>query len=273
MKPFRSHRVPLRGLEHHVLTWGDPAAPTPFLAPGWMDVAAPFQFPLPPLPPDWSVPGPAPGGGGGGGGPAPPPPCAPLILVVGAINNEVSRFLPGGFYYKTFMWPQSFWKHVYEPFIRRAAGLGKAPEGRDPDTYEQIHVHCDVLVIGGGVAGLAAAEAAAANGAKVIIADENPHLGGLADISGGTIDGQSLPDWSAATGAKLYAAENVHVLNRTTVVGHWHHNFVMLFERVADHDPALLSQGVPRHRLWKVRSASGDPRHGFHRAAAGVLQQ
>ena len=173
---------------------------------------------------------------------------------IGAINNEFSRFLPGGFYYKTFMWPQSFWKHVYEPFIRRAAGLGKAPEGRDPDTYEQVHVHCDVLVIGGGVAGLAAAEAAAANGAKVIIADENPHLGGLADISGGTIDGQSLPDWSAATGAKLYAAENVHVLNRTTVVGHWHHNFVMLFERVADHDPALLSQGVPRHRLWKVRA-------------------
>ena len=84
---------------------------------------------------------------------------------IGAINNEFSRFLPGGFYYKTFMWPQSFWKHVYEPFIRRAAGLGKAPEGRDPDTYEQVHVHCDVLVIGGGVAGLAAAEAAAANGA------------------------------------------------------------------------------------------------------------
>lgn len=173
---------------------------------------------------------------------------------VGAINNTFSRLIPGGFYYKTLMWPQSFWKHVYEPFIRRAAGLGKAPEGRDPDTYEQIHVHCDVLVIGGGVAGLAAAEAAAANGAKVILADENPHLGGLADISGGTIDGQALTDWTAGKAAALYAAENVHVLNRTTVVGHWHHNFVMLFERVADHDPALLSQGVPRHRLWKVRA-------------------
>ncbi|WP_374330270.1 sarcosine oxidase subunit alpha family protein, partial [Aestuariivirga sp.] len=173
---------------------------------------------------------------------------------VGAINNSLSRFFPGGFYYKTFMWPQSFWKHVYEPFIRRAAGLGKAPEGRDPDTYEQIHVHCDVLVIGGGVAGLAAAEAAAANGAKVILADENPRLGGLADISGGTVDGQGLPEWTAEKGAKLYAAENVHVLNRTTVVGHWHHNFVMLFERVADHDPALLAQGTPRHRLWKVRA-------------------
>ena len=120
---------------------------------------------------------------------------------IGAINNQVSRFLPGGFYYKTFMWPASFWKHVYEPFIRRAAGLGKAPEGRDPDTYEQIHVHCDVLVIGGGVAGLAAADAAAATGAKVILADENPRLGGLADISGGTIDGQSVADWSAAKSA------------------------------------------------------------------------
>ena len=177
-----------------------------------------------------------------------------LTFDVGAINNEFSRFLPGGFYYKTFMWPQSFWKHVYEPFIRRAAGLGKAPEGRDPDSYEQIHVHCDVLVIGGGVAGLAAAEAAAATGAKVIIADENPHVGGLADISGGTVDGHALPEWAAGKAAKLYAADNVHVLNRTTVVGHWHHNFVMLFERVADHDPALLSQGVPRHRLWKVRA-------------------
>ena len=142
------------------------------------------------------------------------------------------------------MWPQSFWKHVYEPFIRRAAGLGKAPEGRDPDTYEHIHVHCDVLVIGGGVAGLAAAEAAAANGAKVIIADENPRLGGLADISGGTHRRPGAARLDRGQGApKLCAAENVHVLNRTTVVGHWHHNFVMLFERVADHDPALLAAG------------------------------
>lgn len=177
-----------------------------------------------------------------------------LNFDVGAVNNTFSRFIPGGFYYKTLMWPASFWKHVYEPFIRRAAGLGKAPEGRDPDSYEQIHVHCDVLVIGAGIAGLAAAEAAAAGGAKVIIADENPHFGGLADISGGTIEGQSLTEWTKAKAAMLAAAENVHVLNRTTVVGHWHHNFLMLFERLADHDPALLSAGVPRHRLWKVRA-------------------
>ena len=157
-----------------------------------------------------------------------------LNFDVGAINNKMSRFFPGGFYYKTFMWPKAFWKHVYEPFIRRAAGLGKAPEGRDPDTYEHIHAHCDVLVIGAGVAGLAAAEAAAASGAKVIIADENPRFGGLADISGGTIDGTSQLDWVAAKSVALAEAENVHVLARTTVVGHWHHNHVMLFERVAD---------------------------------------
>ncbi len=178
-----------------------------------------------------------------------------LNFDIGSINNKFSRFIPGGFYYKTFMWPQSFWKHVYEPFIRRAAGLGKAPEGRDPDTYESIHVHCDVLVIGAGVAGLAAADAAAASGAKVIIADENKQFGGLADISGGTIEGTAQLAWATAKSQALADAGNVHVLTRTTVVGHWHHNHLMLFERLADHDPALLAAGVPRHRLWKVRAA------------------
>jgi len=177
-----------------------------------------------------------------------------LTFDIGAISNKASRLLPGGFYYKTFMWPKSFWKHVYEPLIRRSAGLGRAPEGRDPDTYEQIHVHCDVLVIGAGVAGLAAAEAAAASGARVIIVDENPRLGGLADISGGMIDGKPQTEWVKAKAALLAEAENVHVLTRTTAIGHWHHNHLMLVERLADHDPALLAAGVPRHRLWKVRA-------------------
>jgi len=177
-----------------------------------------------------------------------------LNFDIGAINNRLSRFFPGGFYYKTFMWPKSFWKHVYEPFIRHAAGLGKAPQGRDPDTYEHIHVHCDVLVVGAGVAGLAAAEAAAASGKRVIVADENPVFGGLADITGGTIDGKSIAEWAHDRAQALAGAENVHVLPRTTVVGHWHHNYLMMFERVADHDPALLAAGVPRHRLWKVRA-------------------
>jgi sarcosine oxidase, subunit alpha len=177
-----------------------------------------------------------------------------LNFDVRALANSLSRFFPGGFYYKTFMWPQRFWKHVYEPMIRRAAGLGHAPEGRDPDTYEQIHVHCDVLVVGAGVAGLAAVEAAAASGAAVIVADENPRFGGLADISGGLIDGKPQFDWAREKAKALGEAENVHVLTRTTVLGHWHHNHLMLFERLADHDPALIAAGVPRHRLWKVRA-------------------
>ena len=177
-----------------------------------------------------------------------------LAFDVGAFNSRFSRFLPGGFYYKTFMWPQSFWKHVYEPLIRKAAGLGRAPEGRDPDTYEHIHAHCDVLVVGGGLAGLTAAKAACASGLKVMLADENPELGGIADLTAGSIDGACVGDHAKAVAGQLYAAENVHVLNRATVVGHWHHNYLMIFERVADHDPALLAAGTPRHRLWKVRA-------------------
>jgi sarcosine oxidase subunit alpha len=178
-----------------------------------------------------------------------------LEFDVGIVNNYLSRLFPGGFYYKTFMWPRSFWESVYEPFIRNAAGLGDAARERDPDTYEQMHVHVDVLVVGGGVAGLAAAEAAAASGKRVILADENPVLGGVADISDGTIDGKPQGEWVAAAAARFAKAGNVHVLTRTTVVGHYHHNYLLAAERVADHDPSLLSQGAPRHRLWKIRAA------------------
>ncbi|MGE0242055.1 MAG: FAD-dependent oxidoreductase, partial [Parvibaculaceae bacterium] len=177
-----------------------------------------------------------------------------LSFDIGAVNSKVSRFIPGGFYYKTFMWPQAFWKNVYEPLIRRAAGLGKAPQGRDPDTYEHMHAHCDVLVIGAGIAGLAAAEAAQASGKRVIICDEGPRFGGVVDLSAGAIDGSSPTDWAKSRAQLLAEADNVHVMTRTTAVGHWHHNYVMLFERVADHDPTLLAKGAPRHRLWKVRA-------------------
>jgi sarcosine oxidase, subunit alpha len=173
---------------------------------------------------------------------------------IGAINNVLGRFFSAGFYYKTFMWPQAFWKHVYEPFIRHAAGLGKAPTGRDPDVYEQVHVHCDVLIAGAGAAGLAAAEAAAASGLRVIIADENPRLGGLADIGGGLIDGASPLEWAKARADSLAAASNVQVLTRTTVAGHFEDNYVLMFERVGDHDPSIIATGTPRHRLWKVRA-------------------
>ncbi len=173
---------------------------------------------------------------------------------IGAINSKFSRFLPAGFYYKTFMWPKSFWKHVYEPFIRKAAGLGKAPEGRDPDMYEHMHVHADVIIIGGGLAGLTAAEAAASTGVKVLLCDENPVLGGIADLTAGMIDGECVEAYTTAAAARLAAKSNVHILTRTTVVGHFHHNYLMAFERVGDHDPAILASGAPKHRLWKIRA-------------------
>ncbi len=177
-----------------------------------------------------------------------------LTFDVGAINNKISRFLPGGFYYKTLMWPRPFWKHVYEPFIRKAAGLGKAADERDPDPYEHIHKHVDVVVVGGGIAGLTAAEAAAASGSSVLLIDENPVLGGIADLTAGKIGEGCVADIVSAAEARLRALPNVMILTRTTAVGHYHHNFMMAAEQVADHDPALLAAGAPRHRLWKIRA-------------------
>ncbi len=101
-----------------------------------------------------------------------------LDVDVLALNGLFARFLPAGFYYKTFMWPASFWERVYEPAIRRAAGLGRAADGDDPDRYEHVHAHCDVLVVGSGAAGLAAARVAAAAGARVILAEQDRELGG-----------------------------------------------------------------------------------------------
>ena len=96
----------------------------------------------------------------------------------GAISNALAPLLPAGFYYKTFMWPRAFWRHVYEPAIRAAAGLGRAPAAPDPDRYLHHYAHCDVLVIGAGPAGLAAALAASAGGARVVLCDEQSELGG-----------------------------------------------------------------------------------------------
>ncbi|MFO1034549.1 MAG: sarcosine oxidase subunit alpha family protein [Hyphomicrobiales bacterium] len=189
-----------------------------------------------------------------------------LSFDIGAINNRLSRFFPGGFYYKTFMWPKSFWKHVYEPVIRHAAGLGKAAEGRDPDTYEHIHIHADVVVVGGGIAGLTAAETAAASGVRVLLIDENPVLGGIADITAGKVGEGCVADFANAVAARLKALPNVRILTRTTAVGHYHHNYMMACERVADHDPSLLAAGAPRQRLWRIRA-------GHIIVASGALER
>ncbi len=176
-----------------------------------------------------------------------------LSFDVGAINDFFSPMFAAGFYYKTFMWPKAAWHKLYEPIIRRAAGLGNAPKEGDSDHYASRFAHCDVLVAGAGVAGLTAALSAAKTGAKVILADENPEVGGaLRFDTGATIDGMNGYDWAQKVLAELKAMPNVEVLTRTTVFGYYNHNFIGLAERVTDH---LATPGhAPRERLWQVRA-------------------
>ena len=177
-----------------------------------------------------------------------------LTFDVGAVNDVFSPMLPAGFYYKTFMWPKFAWKTIYEPKIRAAAGLGVVPGEPDTDRYTNRFAHCDVLIVGAGAAGLAAALSAASTGAKVILCDEQPEAGGaLRYESDVTIDGVSGHEWAAATVAKLRAMDNVTVLSRTTAFGYYAQNFVGLVERISDH---LSNPGsdMPRERLWQVRA-------------------
>jgi sarcosine oxidase subunit alpha len=177
-----------------------------------------------------------------------------LAFDVGAVNNLLSPFFVAGFYYKTFMWPREAWAKLYEPIIRRAAGLGVAPKEEDPDHYANRFAHCDVLVAGAGVAGLTAALSAAASGAEVILVDEQPEVGGALHFDTSTmIDGQNGYDWAQAAAAKLAAMPNVRILTRTTVFGYYTHGFLGLAERVTDH-LARPGRDLPRERLWQVRA-------------------
>jgi sarcosine oxidase subunit alpha len=177
-----------------------------------------------------------------------------LSFDIGGVNNLMSPFFAAGFYYKTFMWPKAAWEKVYEPFIRKAAGLGVAPTEEDPDHYANRYAHCDVLIAGAGVAGLSAALAAAEAGARVILVDEQPDVGGALHYDTSvTIDGKNGYVWAQATAARLKAMENVTVLTRTTAFGYYNHNFVGLVERVTDH-LARPDKKLPRERLWQVRA-------------------
>ena len=177
-----------------------------------------------------------------------------LAFDVGAVNNLLAPFFAAGFYYKTFMWPKQAWKHVYEPQIRAAAGLGVSPTEDDTDHYSSRYAHCDVLVIGAGVAGLSAALAAAKTGARVIICDEQPEVGGALHYDKSvTIDGQDGYTWAQATATNLAKMDNVTVLPRTTAFGYYAQNFVGLNERVTEH-LAKPDKKLPRERLWQVRA-------------------
>jgi sarcosine oxidase subunit alpha len=173
---------------------------------------------------------------------------------MGVLGGAVSRLLPAGFYYKTFMWPSTpkAWLG-YERFIRAAAGMGRAGKDPDPDTYEHQYAHCDVLVIGGGAAGLAAARSAAATGARVLLCDEGSRFGGgsIGDTAG--IDGVDATAWIDATVRALAGNPDVVLLPRTTAFGSYDANMVGLLERLADHLASPPAHS-PRQRLWKVRA-------------------
>ena len=177
--------------------------------------------------------------------------CWPSVKYdVGAANSLASKLFPSGFYYKTFMWPASFWMK-YEYVIRHAAGLGKVPEGPDPDHYDKTFAHCDVLVVGAGPAGLSAAAAAADSGARVILVEQDGTTGGM--LRDETIDGRPALEWATEITEKLRGMDNVRLLTRTIAYGYFDHNFLGLLENLTDH-LCDKPEHLPRHRLWKVRA-------------------
>lgn len=184
--------------------------------------------------------------------------CWPsLSYDVGILNDTFSDFFPAGFYYKTFMGPPLSWMN-FEPIIRKAAGLGVAPKAADPDQYDTTNRHADVLVVGGGPAGLAAAKAAADAGARVILAEETNEIGGalLSEPDGAiTIDGNPVTTALGKLRANLEDNPDVILLTRTTAFGYYGDNFVGLWEKVTDHQSADDREPLqPRQRIWRVRA-------------------
>jgi sarcosine oxidase subunit alpha len=168
-----------------------------------------------------------------------------------AINSLLSPIFVAGFYYKTFMWPSALWEKLYEPAIRRAAGLGRASDEADPDTYDKATAFADVLVIGGGPAGLMAALAAARTNARVVLVDENATLGGRSVDDAANISGNQAHEWVRTVEAELSRASNVRILRRTTAFGTYDGGTYGAVERVSDH-LAVAENGTPRQRLWRI---------------------
>jgi heterotetrameric sarcosine oxidase alpha subunit len=178
---------------------------------------------------------------------------------IGALNQLGGKVLGAGFYYKTFMGPvfgplkgTRFWMFC-EHFIRRAAGLGRAGTAADPSRYERMNAFCDLLVVGSGPAGLMAAKAAAGNGARVVLAEQDARFGGSANWSGETIDAQPANEWATGVVRELATLPNVTLLPRTTVWGYYDGNTIAALERVSDHK-ASPRAGEPRLRHRTIRA-------------------
>ena len=183
--------------------------------------------------------------------------CWPSVnFDIGGINNFLSPLLPAGFYYKTFMWPASFWEK-YEYFIRKSAGLGKSPTEADPDIYDHKYVHCDVLVIGGGISGIIAAKSAAKNGLKTLIVDEKPNLGGTTIYQNNDhfkINDENSSKWLQNEIYSLKNYENLEVKTRTSVAAYHGYNFVLARENLTDHIEISKRENKVRQRLLKIRA-------------------
>ena len=172
-----------------------------------------------------------------------------------SINNFFSPVLPSGFYYKTFMRPTAWWHKRYEPLIRRSAGLGRASRLPDPDSYERRYAHADLLIVGGGAAGLAAAHAAGQSGQRVVLVEQDFLLGGsLLARTGETIDGEPARSWLAKMESALGAMENVRVLKNTTCFAAYEHGMWGLLERLRQHGTEQDEPQFPRQRMWWLRA-------------------
>ena len=168
-----------------------------------------------------------------------------------AINDVFSPFLTAGFYYKTFMWPKSFWEKVYEPIIRRAAGLGSLSMQEDPTAYDKGYLFCDLLIIGSGPAGLAATLTAARAGKRVVLADEDFLFGGRLNAETFALGDASGRDWVINCVAELSTMDNVRLMSRTSVLGAFDHGVYGALERVSDHLASPAKNGV-RQTLWRI---------------------
>jgi len=176
----------------------------------------------------------------------------PLKYDLMAATDLLAPWLGAGFYYKTFMWPKAFWEKLYEPVIRASAGLGALSKQDDPDSYDKGFLHCDVLVIGAGPAGLSAALTAGRSGARVVLADEDFAPGGRLNAETLEVDGMAGSDWAAGAVAELASMDNVRIMTRTTVYGAYDHGVYGALERCTDHLPD--AGGKPRQILWRIYS-------------------
>ncbi|MDB4245063.1 sarcosine oxidase subunit alpha family protein [Amylibacter sp.] len=174
-----------------------------------------------------------------------------LEFDIGGINRIMSRVFPAGFYYKTFIFPRFAWKHVFEPIIRKAAGLGAAPTEKDSDKYEYFYAHVDVLIIGGGTSGLAAALEVGRSGAKVLVLEQKNTWGGRAPVDGVLIDNQISEEWIDDAMTELQSMPNVTLKNRTMGAGVYDHGWATGYESITDHIPGKKG---PRQRLWRIRA-------------------